>query len=163
MLLFKRIFLLIGILPLLACGFEPVYGVDKPVNRLLGNVDIKVYSGRNYFELRDKLIQRLGVSGSDALYLIKYEINVTPKSLTISKDNDVTRYILNGDTDFKIINKLSKKVVYENSISSSVAYSSTAGTHATSIAERDANVRLSWDMADRIVTLLLITVEEWLE
>ena len=163
MLLFNRRIFLFGVLPLAACGFQPIYGVDKPANQIQGKISVEVSNGRNYFELRDKLIQRLGVSGSDALYLIKYEINVTPKSLTISKDNDVTRYILNGDTDFKIINKLSKKVVYENSISSSVAYSSTAGTYATSIAERDSNVRLSWDMADRIVTLLLITVEEWLE
>ena len=37
------------------------------------------------------------------------------------------------------------------------------GTYPTAIAERDANVRLSRDMADKIVTLLLITAKDWME
>ena len=57
----------------------------------------------------------------------------------------------------------SKKVIYTNTIVSNTAYSATAGTYPTAIAERDANVRLSRDMADKIVTLLLITAKDWLK
>jgi hypothetical protein len=32
--LFSRRWLLIGFLLLTACGFEPIYGVDKPANKL---------------------------------------------------------------------------------------------------------------------------------
>ena len=161
--LFSRRWLLIGFLLLTACGYEPIYGVDKPANKIMGKIDVEVSNGRNAFELRDRLIERLGVLESDPNYLLKYSSSIKSKNLTISKDNDVTRYTLQGETNFDLVDLASKKVIYTNSISSNTAYSATAGTYPTAIAERDANVRLSRDMADKIVTLLLITAEEWIE
>ena len=95
--------------------------------------------------------------------MLKYKTNIESKNLTISKDNDVTRYTLQGETSFELIDISTQKVVYQNNIVSNTAYSATAGTYPTAIAERDANVRLSRDMADKIVTLLLITAKDWLE
>ena len=54
--LFSRRWLLIGIFVLTACGFEPIYGVDKPANKILGKIDVEVSNGRNAFELRDRLL-----------------------------------------------------------------------------------------------------------
>jgi len=161
--LFSRRWLLIGFLLLTACGFEPIYGVDKPANKIMGKIDVEVSNGRNAFELRDRLIERLGVLKSDPRYLLKYTSNIKSKNLTISKDNDVTRYTLQGETNFNLVDLASKKVIYTNTIVSNTAYSATAGTYPTAIAERDANVRLSSDMADKIVTLLLITAKDWIE
>jgi hypothetical protein len=62
-----------------------------------------------------------------------------------------------------LVDLASKKVIYTNTIVSNTAYSATAGTYPTAIAERDANVRLSRDMADKIVTLLLISAKDWIE
>jgi len=163
MLLFDRRWLLIGILPLMSCGFEPIYGTNKPANFIMGKIDVEVSNGRNAFELRDRLIERLGTLDGTPIYLLKYTSYVESKSLTISKDNDVTRYILQGETIFDLVDMASKKVIYSNTIFSNTAYSATAGTYPTAIAERDANVRLSRDMADKIVTLLLITAKDWLE
>ena len=161
--LFSRRWLLIGFLLLTACGFEPIYGVDKPANKIMGKIDIEVSNGRNTFELRDRLIERLGVLESDPTHLLKYRSSINSKNLTISKDNDVTRYTLQGETNFDLVNLASKKVIYTNTIVSNTAYSATAGTYPTAIAERDANVRLSLDMADKVVTLLLITAKDWVE
>ena len=161
--LFNRRWLLIGFLTLTACGFEPIYGVDKPANKIMGKIDIEVSNGRNTFELRDRLIERLGALESDPKYFLKYRSSIKSKNLTISKDNDVTRYTLQGETDFDLVDMAAKKVVYKNSISSNTAYSATAGTYPTAVAERDANVRISRDMADKIVTLLLITAKDWME
>jgi LPS-assembly lipoprotein len=161
--LFSRRWLLIGFLSLTACGFEPIYGVDKPANKILGEIDVEVSNGRNSFELRDRLIERLGVLKNDPTYLLKYTFSIKSKNLTISKDNDVTRYTLQGETNFDLVDLTSKKVIYTNTIVSNTAYSATAGTYPTAVAERDANVRLSRDMADKIVTLLLITAKDWLE
>ena len=147
----------------MACGFEPVYGTDTPANRIIGKIDVEVSNGRNAFELRDRLIERLGALEGPPTYLLKYTSNIESKNLTISKDNDVTRYTLQGVTNFDLVDMASKKVIYTNNIASNTAYSATAGTYPTAIAERDANVRLSRDMADKIVTLLLITAKDWLE
>ena len=163
MLLFSRRWLLIGFLGLAACGFEPIYGVDKPANKIMGKIDVEVSNGRNAFELRDRLIERLGALESDPKYLLKYRSSIKSKNLTISKDNDVTRYTLQGETNFDLVDLTSKKVIYTNTIVSNTAYSATVGTYPTAVAERDANVRLSRDMADKIVTLLLITAKDWLE
>jgi len=161
--LFSRRWLLIGFLSLTACGFGPIYGVDKPANKIMGEIDVEVSNGRNSFELRDRLIERLGVLKSDPTYLLEYTSTIKSKNLTISADNGVTRYTLQGETNFDLIDLASKKVIYTNTIVSNTAYSATAGTYPTAIAERDANVRLSRDMADKIVTLLLITAKDWLE
>ena len=161
--LFSRRWLLIGFLSLTACGYEPIYGVDKPANKIMGKIDVEVSNGRNAFELRDRLIERLGVLKNDPTYLLKYTFSIKSKNLTISKDNDVTRYTLQGETSFDLVDFTSKKVIYTNTIVSNTAYSATAGTYPTAVAERDANVRLSRDMADKIVTLLLITAKDWLE
>ena len=163
MLLFNRRWFLFGFLALAACGFEPIYGVDKPANRIRGKINVEVSDGRNAFELRDRLNERLGATGNAPIYMLKYKTNVESKNLTISKDNDVTRYTLQGKTSFELINISTQKVVYKNNIVSNTAYSATAGTYPTTIAERDANVRLSRDMGDKIVTLLLITAKDWLE
>jgi len=154
---------LLGFLPLMACGFEPVYGTGTPANRIIGKIDVEVSNGRNAFELRDRLIERLGALEGPPTYLLKYTSNIESKNLTISKDNDVTRYTLKGVTNFDLVDMTSKKVIYNNKIASNTAYSATAGTYPTAIAERDANVRLSRDMADKIVTLLLITAKDWAE
>ena len=161
--LFSRRWLLIGFLSLAACGFEPIYGVDKPANKIMGKIDVEVSNGRNAFELRDRLIERLGALESDPTYLLKYSSSINSKNLTISKDNDVTRYILQGETNFNLIDLASKKVIYTNTVVSNTAYSATAGTYPTAIAERDANVRLSRDLADKIITLLLITAKDLIE
>ena len=60
MLLFNRRLFLFGILPLAACGFQPIYGVDKPANQIQGKISVEVFNGRNAFELRDRLNERLG-------------------------------------------------------------------------------------------------------
>ena len=147
----------------MACGFEPVYGTGTPANRIIGKIDVEVSNGRNAFELRDRLIERLGALDGTPTYLLKYTSNIESKNLTISKDNDVTRYTLQGETDFDLVDLASKKVIFTNTISSNTAYSATAGTYPTAVAERDANMRLSRDMADKIVTLLLITAKDWIE
>lgn len=163
MLLFNRRWVLAALLPLAACGFEPVYGTDKPATQMLGQIQIQVVKGRNGFELRDRLIERLGSADTSAPYLLSYTSTVESEDLTISEDQDVTRYTLQGETKFRVIDIATKTVVYENSVLANTAYSATSGTFPTSIAERDANVRLSRTMADKIVTLLSITAKDWLQ
>ena len=80
------------------------------------------------------MIERLGVLESDPTNLLKYRSSINSKNLTISKDNDVTRYTLQGETNFDLVNLASKKVIYTNTIVSNTAYSATAGTYPTAIA-----------------------------
>ena len=151
------------ILPLAACGFEAVYGPNKAANKIFGKINVSVLEGRNSFEFRDRLIDRLGLPSGDALYSLNYSSTVNVDNLTISEDNDVTRYTLQGETKFSLIDISTKAVVYKNIVISNTAYSATSGTYPTAVAELDANIRLSRDMADKVVILLNITAKDWLE
>ena len=112
----------------MSCGFEPIYGTNKPADLIMGKIDVEVYNGRNAFEFRERLIERLGALDGTPNYLLKYKSNIKSKNLTISKDNDVTRYTLQGETKFDLVDMTSKKVIYTNTIVSNTAYSATAGT-----------------------------------
>ena len=90
--LFNRRWLLIGILPLLSCGFEPIYGTNKPADLIMGKIDVEVSNGRNAFEFRERLIERLGALDGTPTYLLKYTSNIKSKNLTISKDNDAVTF-----------------------------------------------------------------------
>ena len=158
----RRIFLL-ALLPLAACGFEPVYGTGTAATNMLGQIEIQVVKGRNGFELRDRLLERLGSVGVDAPYALSFKTTIASDDLTISDDNDVTRFTLTGVTAFQITNKSTQTVVYNSTVTSNTAYSATSGTYATSIAERDANIRLNRDMAEKIITILSITAKDWLK
>ena len=74
--LFSRRWLLIGFLLLTACGFEPIYGTNKPANLILGKIDVEVSNGRNAFELRERLLERLGALDGTPTYLLKYTSNI---------------------------------------------------------------------------------------
>jgi LPS-assembly lipoprotein len=138
--------------------------INKPSNlKLWVKLMLRYLTVQNAFELRERLLERLGALDGSPTYLLKYTSNIESKNLTISKDNDVTRYTLQGETDFNLVDLASKKVIFTNTISSNTAYSATAGTYPTAVAERDANVRLSRDMADKIATLMLITAKDWME
>ena len=104
------------ILPLAACGFEAVYGPNKAANKIFGKINVSVLEGRNSFEFRDRLIDRLGLPSGDALYSLNYLSTVNVDNLTISEDNDVTRYTLQGETKFSLINTSTKAVVYKNKV-----------------------------------------------
>ena len=159
---FSRRWILLALLPLAACGFEPVYGTGTAASNMLGQIEIQVVKGRNGFELRDRLIERLGSAGSAAPYALSFKTTIISDDLTISDDKDVTRFTLEGVTQFRVVSKDSQTVVYDDTVTSNTAYSATSGTYATSIAERDANIRLSRDLADKIVTLLSITAKQTL-
>ena len=96
----------------MSCGFEPIYGTNKPADLIMGKIDVEVSNGRNAFEFRDRLIERLGALDGTPTYLLKYTSNIESKNLTISKDNDVTRYTLQGETNFDLVDMTSKKVIY---------------------------------------------------
>lgn len=158
----RRIFLL-GMLPLTACGFDPVYGTDKPASKMLGKIEVEVQNSRNSFEFRDRLIQRLGFAQPSAPYVLSYNTVITDSDLVISSSDNITRFTLTGVTSFKLTDVRNNKVAFTDKVSSNTAYSATSGTFQTSVAKRDANVRLVQDLAEKIVTRLSITAQDWLK
>lgn len=163
MLLCNRRIILLGLLPLATCGFDPVYKTDSAASNMLGKISVQVQNSRNSFEFRDRLIERLGFPQDGAPYLLSYTTNITDDDLVVNESDNITRFTLEGVTEFQLIDVRSGAVVYNDTVRSNTSYSATSGTFQTSIAERDANVRLVRDLAEKIVTRLSITAQDWLK
>ena len=77
--LFNRRWFLIGFY-LFLCGFDPIYGEDKPANQILGKIDVEVLNGRNAFEFAIVLLTVWG-SKRTPKYVLKYNLNIESKNL----------------------------------------------------------------------------------
>ena len=158
----RHILLAAGATPLLAaCGFEPVYKEGSVAAGLRGQIAISVLEGRNGFEMRERLEERLGFAADDAKYLLEYTLEVTSEDLTVSTDAEITRFNLEGLSEFTITDRITGAQVFSDSVRSFTAYSATSETYPTRVAEKDANIRLAQALAELMVTRLSITAKDW--
>lgn len=162
MLWFKRILAVFALFGLTACGFEPVYKENASARAMLEQIDVEVKSGRFDFALRNGLLERLGQGGQNAPYVLRYQMSVKSSALVISDTADITRFVLNGQVTYQIVKRDSNTQVYENTVRAATAYSATSGTYPTEVARKDANIRLSHAMAERIVDQLALSAQDWL-
>ena len=144
-----------------ACGFEPVYKEGSVAADLKGQIALSVLEGRNGFEMRERLEERLGFADTGAKYLLTYTLTVTSEDLTVSEDAEITRFNLEGVSNFKIEDRMTGEHVFADSVKSFTAYSATSETFPTSVAKQDANNRLAQSLAELIVNRLSITAKDW--
>ena len=159
----RRRFLVFGgsAVLLSACGFTPVYQEGTAANTLQGQIDVGLVTGRNGFELREQLVDRLGWAEADAPYLLIYQLSVSTTGIATSATEGTTRYNLTGTANFKIQKADTKEVVYSDSVRNFTAYSATSATYPTTTAAIDANVRLSKALADQIAARIATTAPDW--
>ncbi|MCP5075515.1 MAG: hypothetical protein GY947_19765 [Rhodobacteraceae bacterium] len=144
-----------------ACGFEPVYKTGSAANDLRGKIAIDLVRGRNGFELRERLEERLGRAADSAPYVLTFKLKVTQTGLAVTADEGTTRFNLTGVVDFTIRNSASGEIVLQDQVKNFTAFSSTAATYPTRVAELDANVRLAQALAEQMATRIAITAKDW--
>lgn len=158
----RRTFLAGGGLGLLsACGFTPVYKQGGAASGLFNRISFDVVEGRFGFELRERLIERLGNAGPDPRWRLSFDLTITSRDLVISETNDIIRYNLTGVSNYTVTDGATGAVLFRDTVKSLTAYSATSDTYPTSVAERDANIRLVRSLADLMVTRLSITAADW--
>ena len=163
MLLFNRrnVLLLALGLGVSACGFEPVYQEGSTASKLRGQIEIDLVKGRNGFELREALENRLGYAVAGAPYVLTFKLTITETGLAVTEDEGTTRTNLNGTAAFTVRRKDTQTVVYEDSVRNITAYGSTSRTYPSSVARRDANTRLAKALADQIADRIALTSSGW--
>ncbi len=144
-----------------ACGFTPVYKSGSAANDLRGKISIDLVLGRNGFELRERLEERLGHAGSDAPYVLTFVLKVAQTGLAVTADEGTTRFNFTGVASFTIRRSGSGEIVFEDQVKNFTAFSSTAATYPTRIAELDANVRLAQALAEQMAARIAITSGSW--
>ncbi|MBV1863577.1 MAG: hypothetical protein KUG74_03990 [Rhodobacteraceae bacterium] len=158
----RRNFLALSGAGLLAgCGFTPVYKSGTAASDLHGKIAIDLVRGRNGFELRERLEERLGFAGNDAPYTLRFVLKTTDKGLAVTKDEGTTRFNLEGVVSFTIKDNTTGIVVFSDSVKNVTAYSATSETYPSRVAELDANVRLAQSLAEQIANRIAITAKGW--
>ena len=77
----------------------------------------------------------------------------------ITKENEITRYSVTLDVDYRLYNKRNKKIILSNKVSATSDYSAavTFTGFATEMARRDTYERLANTVAEKIITDVLIS------
>lgn len=143
------------------CGFTPVYRQGGAASGLFNQIAVTPVEGRFGFELRERLIERLGAAAPDARYLLSFDLDIASRDLVVNEAADIIRYNLTGVAKFSVSGRTGDAVLFRDRVKSVTAYSATSDTYPTTVAERAANIRLVRSLADLMVTRLSITAQDW--
>ena len=144
-----------------SCGFEPVYKSSSAARELQGKIAIDLVRGRNGFELRERLQEQLGFADANAPYVLSFDLQVTQTGLAVTADEGTTRFNLTGVARFRVRSVATGQVVFSEQVTNLTAFSSTAATYPSRVAELDANVRLVQALAEQMATRIAITARDW--
>jgi LPS-assembly lipoprotein len=144
-----------------ACGFKPVYKEGSTASNLQGQIEISLIRGRNGFELREELENKLGRTLSVAPYVLTLKLTISEMGLAVTEDEGTTRTSLNGIAAFTLTRRETGKVIFRDSVSNLTAYGTTSATYTSTVARRDANIRLMKALAAQIANRIAITSDGW--
>jgi LPS-assembly lipoprotein len=157
----RRQFLaLLGVLPLAACGFTPVYGPGGPGAALRNSIEFAPPGNVLAFNLVSRLEDRLGRAGAP-VYRLDYRISTTDSSLGVTGAFDVTRINIAGTVSFTVTEIATGTVAQTGEVSTFTAYATSGSPVATLAARRDAQQRLMTALADQVVTRLMAGAADW--
>lgn len=156
MLSFNRTVLVLALMALSACGFQPVYAPGATGANVQNKISVQAPNNRNAFLLTQRLEERLG-RASNADYTLQYAISTSQANLAVDTEGSVTRFNLVGSARFSIIATSTGQVALSDTVTNFTGYSAAGTTVATFAAERDARKRLMILLADQIVTRVLST------
>ena len=155
----RRFGVVLAAAALAGCGFKPVYGPDGTGAALLGQLSLDPPQDRNDYLLQRRIEERLGQATAGA-WRLSTQIKTDDIGLGFTTDGDITRYNINGTTDYTLRRTGSSKIFRQGKIQHFTSYSATGTTVATLAAKRDAEVRLMTILADQIIDQLLIISED---
>ena len=155
----RRFGVVLAAAALAGCEFKPVYGPDGTGAALLGQLSLDPPQDRNDYLLQRRIEERLGQATAGA-WRLSTQIKTDDIGLGFTKDGDITRYNINGTTDYILRRTSSSEIFRQGKIQHFTSYSATGTTVATLAAKRDAEVRLMTILADQIIDQLLIISED---
>jgi len=122
--------------------------------------DIDIQKDQNSFAylIKEALEEKapFAESGQNTLQI---EPSIKNSYEVITKKNEITRYSVNLDVQYRLYNKKTKKVVFKNKVSATSDYSAavTFTGFATEIARKDTYERLAKTVAEKMITEILIS------
>ena len=138
------------------CGFSPLY-TDKDSIKIFQEIDIGKEETPLAFLIQEALLEKAPFkkSGKNLLH-IKPDIKVSYGIITT--DNEITRYSVTLDVEYRLYNKETKEIFIKNNVSATSDYSAavTRTGFATEVARKDTHERLADTVAEKMITEILI-------
>lgn len=153
----RQILLIVSLLLIASCGFEPVYGTmgskNTTVEAGLEQVDIAIIPDREGQYLRNALIDRF--YRYTRPQNPKYNLVVAPVTerlidLDITKDSDATRGQLRLTTSLRLVNIETQETVLTRGLQSISSYNILGSEFATRVTEENARQNTLDDLARQI-------------
>lgn len=160
MLSFNRRFLILSLVALGACGFQPAYGPNGAAANLQANIEVDAPTTRNGFNFVRRLEERLGQPQA-AKFTLSYTLKLDEDDLGITPAQSITRYNVLGAADYALREVGTGTVVHSGTVDSFTSYSATGTTVSTQTAKRAAYARLMVILADQITSRLIATSSGW--
>ena len=153
----NRFILIVCLLTLAACGFEPMYGRNinerTGVENELARVGISNIENREGQYLRNALIDRFYRAGRPARPL--YRLSIKPLretliDLDITKSSDATRGQLRLETSMQLIDVRTEETVLARDLRTITSYNILGSEFATRVTEENARTNALDDLARQI-------------
>jgi len=152
-----KIFSLLLLFTLAACGFQPVYSqktasANPELTGFFRNISIEEIPGKAGQDLRNSLYDTLNPTSASGENLYRLEIKLKRDiiPMIIEKDRSITRYNLVYEAHIKLIEIASGKVIYTGAAQMSGGYDAINSDYAVYMAEGDAGHHVIRDLAEEI-------------
>jgi len=151
----SRTALLALALTLSACGLQPLYGGGGTVAASLRTIEVGPIEGQTGWLVRNKLVDRLGESGSAApAYRLDVKLDDNITGFGIRGDRAVTRERRSLRARYQLVSLANGTVVLDATAGSDAGIDVVSSEYATVAAEQTAVERLADVVADQIVARL---------
>ena len=155
--MFRRFFIIAICLACTACGFHPVYGVNKyqstgvETHLAATNIDtIPDFEGRFLRNLLIDRFHRQGAQGAQYILNIK-PITESVRNLDITKTSDSTRAQLQLTTSMSLTD-IDGKILMSQNLNAIVSYNILASEFSTRVSEKNAQENGLHELAEQIET-----------
>lgn len=149
----KTAAVLMALLAVAACGFQPIHGQRSEASGdALAAIDIGLIADRTGQMLRNELLQQMQPRGgtTPARYGLAIALSESLQDLAIRKDETATRANLIMTARFAVTSRADGKALFNSSVQSANSYNVLTSDFATLSAREDARRRAVQQLATGI-------------
>ena len=150
--LFKRLSIVLALLILSGCGFQPLYGKNSPGNVAseFSKIKIQLIKDRLGQQLHNQLLSALSLGGrpGNPSYVLQIKASESTASLAVRKSAFATRANLKVSASFSLLSAIGKEPLFSGSSAITVSYNILDSDFATLSAEKDARKRAIREVAE---------------
>ena len=148
---------------LAGCGLSPMYagGSGGQVAQGLAAIEVPAIPGRDGWLVRNALVDRFGNEGAgQARYRLEVVLDQRLEALGLLTDDTIGRERRTLRARFQLVDMASGVILVDATAGSDAGIDVVGSEYATIAAEQTALENLAEQVADRIVTRLVLTLRE---